>query len=92
MNRAAQLALAFLLAGLLLTPTPTRASSLSYSDQPGDATAIGDTDLPRPSDPQLDLLEISWSTTADELAIDTRVGELDEPVASNGWAVAHYLD
>ena len=82
------------LAGLVATTlgAPARAGSLTYADHAGDATQVRDNDLPRPSDPELDLLEVDWSTTADELIITTSLGAIGEPVASNGWAVAHYLD
>ena len=72
--------------------TPARAGSLTYADNAGDATAVRDTNLPRPSDPELDILEVAWSTTADDLIITTELESIGEPVGSNGWAVAQYLD
>lgn len=76
----------------ILSVVPSRASTLSYSDPAGDATAIASTNPSRPSDPQLDLLNVSWSTTADELIVATSLTALGEPLASDGWAVAHYLE
>lgn len=82
-----------LLAGLvLLSSAPTRAGDASYSDPAGDATAVDDQHPPRSSDPELDLLNASWSTTADELVITTSLTAMGAPVASDGWAVAHYFD
>ncbi|MBW3537558.1 MAG: hypothetical protein KY395_07305 [Actinobacteria bacterium] len=72
--------------------TPVKAGSLTYTDPGGDATAVDNYDPPRPSDPELDILEVAWSTTAEELVITTTLETIGEPIASNGWAVAHYLD
>lgn len=91
MRRRSSLLVLCVVAGFILV-SPARAGSLSYADAAGDATAIGDTDLPRPSDPELDLLDVSWATTPDELVVNTTLSALGEPVASNGWAIAHYFD
>lgn len=80
-------------AGLVfLSPAPSRAGGASYADPAGDATAVDDQHPPRSSDPELDLLNASWSTTADELVVTTSLTALGSPVASDGWAVAHYFD
>lgn len=65
---------------------------MAYADPADDATAVGGNELPRSSDPELDLLRATWSTTADELVVTTVLTALGEPVASDGWAVAHYLE
>ena len=92
MARGRRLILAFALAVLLLSPAPSRAGSVSYADPPGDATAIAGLNTSRPSDSELDLLDVSWETTADELVVTTSLATLAEPVASDGWAIAHYFD
>lgn len=91
-THALRLASGLVLALLLLSPTPSRAGALSYNDPAGDATAIDDLKPPRSSDPELDLLEVSWSTTSDELVISTSLAKVGQPVASDGWAIAHYFD
>ena len=80
------------LAALLLSPTPSRAGAVSYSDPEGDATGVYSLAPPRPSDPELDLRAVTWSTTADELIVTTSLTALGEPLASDGWAVTHYLE
>ena len=89
---APRLALTFLVAVAFLSAAPARAGSVSYADPAGDATAVDDHHPPRSSDPELDLLTASWSTTADELVITTSLTAMGAPVASDGWAIAHYLD
>ena len=87
-----RLACALYVALIFLSPVPSRAGSLSYADPPGDATAVAGNDVPRSSDPELDLLSAAWSTTSDELVITTSLTSLGAPVASDGWAIAHYFD
>lgn len=82
-----------LFAGAIVSfPLPARAGAVSYPDPAGDATAVGNAQPPRPSDPELDLLHVYWSTTSEELVVTTSLAALGGPVASDGWAVAHYLD
>ena len=70
----------------LLGQSPARAGGLAYEDSAGDATEIFEVDTPRPSDPELDVLHVDWSTSVDTLTIVTRLTELGEPIASNGSA------
>ena len=91
MRIAPRLLAAGLVGALALSTLPAQAGPLAYPDPAGDATAVDDANPPRPSDPELDLLDVSWSTTSDELVVSTTLGAIGEPVASNGWAVAHYF-
>ena len=89
-KRAPLLALAAVVSALLATPA--NAGALSYADPADDATTVADADLPRPSDPELDLRDVSWTTTAEELVITTSLSALGAPVASDGWALGHYFE
>ena len=75
-----------LLIAVPIGPSPARAAGLSYQDAAGDATELFEVQTPRPSDPELDVLQVDWSTSAEALTIVTRFTELGEPVASNGSA------
>ena len=90
-RQALRLAVGFLSALIFLSPAPSRAGTLSYADPAGDATAVGESDLPRSSDPELDLLDASWSTTSDELVVTASLTAMGDPLASDGWAIAHYF-
>jgi hypothetical protein len=68
-----------------------RAGSIAYADPAGDATALGNLQSPRTSDAELDLLQVAWATTTDELVVTTRLTATGVPPASNGWAIAHYF-
>lgn len=71
--------------GLLMTGTPAQARSLSWTDPAGDATGIGPVaSTPRPSDPSLDLLNVSYTTTGDSLLLTSRVQKFGSPDASVG--------
>ncbi|HUR50282.1 MAG TPA: hypothetical protein VMY88_12245 [Acidimicrobiales bacterium] len=78
-------------ATMVLLSVPSRAGTLSYADPADDATAVAETQAPRPSDPELDLLDVSWSTSADELVVTTSLTALGDPAASDGWAIGHYF-
>lgn len=90
MRRALPSGLAILLL-VAAGAAPTRAGALSYLDPAGDATALGDVSPPRPSDPELDLLDVSWSTTSDDLVVDSTLAAIGEPIGSNGWAIAQFF-
>ncbi len=92
MRYAPRLAFALFAALILLSPAPSRAGTLSYADPAGDATAVAGNDVPRSSDAELDLLKASWSTTSDELVVTASLTAMGAPLASDGWAVAHYFD
>ena len=79
-------------ATLLIAPivsAPVKAGGLAYEDAAGDANELFEVATPRPSDPELDVLHVDWSTTAVALTIVTRFTELGEPLASNGSAYIH---
>lgn len=76
---------------LVASAAPARAGSLSYSDLRDDATRVADLDPPRSSDPELDLLEVNWRTTADELVVTTTLAAAGPPPAANGWALGQYF-
>lgn len=92
MNYRGRWAITVAAAVLLLATPPSRAGAVSYADPAGDATGVGETNPPRSSDAELDLLNVSWSTTADELVVTTSLTAMGTPLASDGWAIAHYLD
>lgn len=91
MNCRGRWALTVAVLALVLAAAPAQAGSLSYTDPAGDATAVGNANPPRPSDPELDLRKVSWATTADEVVITTSLTALGSPTASDGWAIGHYF-
>ena len=77
----ASLALAFLLGG-----SPARAGELSLEDPAGDATGLGEVEsTPRPSDPELDILNVKYASTPTELRIDLKMAKIGHPVGSIGY-------
>ena len=71
---------------LLIAGSPARAGELQQPDPAGDATGISDVEsTPRPSDPELDILNVSYSTTATELRIDMKMAKIGIPSASAGY-------
>lgn len=72
--------------GLLLGGSPARAGELSVADPKGDATAVGDVEsTPRPSDPELDILAVRYSSDAKELRIDMKMAKIGQPVGGIGF-------
>lgn len=76
--------------GLLNGGTPARAGELNVPDRAGDATAVGDRtpqqeSTPRPSDPELDILNLRYSSTATELRIDLKLAKVGMPAGSIGY-------
>ncbi len=78
---------------ILVVPMPARASGVQYADPADDARDVHNLELDaRSSDPELDLLEVRWASTAEELVITTKLKAVGEPVASNGWALSHFFE
>ena len=72
--------------GLLFWGSPARAGELNVPDPEGDATAVGDVEsTPRPSDPELDILGVKYSSDAKELRIDMKMAKIGMPVAAIGY-------
>lgn len=75
---------------LVLGGSPARAGQLNVPDPAGDATAVGDRipqqeSTPRPSDPELDILNVHYSSTPTELRIDLKMAKIGHPTASVGY-------
>jgi hypothetical protein len=70
-----------------VTGLPAYAGQLTIPDPAGDATGIDSMvrSTPRPSDPELDILNVSYATTPTELQIDMKVAKVGVPVASQGF-------
>lgn len=73
--------------GLLLAGQPVRAGELVVPDPADDATGLAEEvrSSPRPSDPELDILEVRYGSTATELRIDMKVAKVGVPQGSQGF-------
>ena len=73
--------------GLLLGGQPVRAGELVVPDPADDATGLAEEvrSSPRPSDPELDILEVRYGSTATELRIDMKVAKVGVTQASQGF-------
>lgn len=73
--------------GLLLAGQPVRAGELVVPDPAGDATGLSDEvrSSPRPSDAELDILEVKYASTPTELRIDMKVAKVGVPQGSQGF-------
>ena len=73
--------------GGLFVGQPVRAGELIVADPAGDATGLHDEvrSSPRPSDPELDILDVKYASTATELRIDMKVAKVGVPQASQGF-------
>ena len=80
---AAALALAI---AVLTGGIPARAGELNVADPAGDATAVDDVEsTPRPSDPELDILGVHYSSNAKEFRIDMKMAKIGQPVGGLGY-------
>lgn len=77
---------------VLVGGSPARAGELSVDDPAGDATGV---DLlgtpeaqstPRPSDAELDILNMAWRSDAKDLKIDLKLAEIGHPIGSVGYS------
>ena len=73
--------------GLLLAGQPVRAGELVVPDPADDATGLAEEvrSSPRPSDPELDILEVRYGSTATELRIDLKINKVGIPQGSQGF-------
>ena len=73
--------------GLVLVVQPVRAGELVLPDPAEDATGLSEDvrSSPRPSDPELDILEVKYGSTATELRIDMKVAKVGVPQGSQGF-------
>ena len=79
---AAVSALALLLAG-----SPVRAGEMNIDDPAGDANGFFPVEsTPRPSEEELDILGVKYSSTATEFKIDMKMAKIGIPVASAGFS------
>lgn len=87
MRRTLTTAASMLLAiALLLGSIPARAGELNLPDPAGDATGLGEVEsTPRPSDPELDILGIKYSSDGKELRIDLKMAKIGMPTGSAGY-------
>src|SRR5688500_11921477 len=78
---------ATLATGLLLAGQPVRAGEFVLSDAADDATGLDEQvrSSPRPSDPELDILDVRYSSTATDLRIDMKLAKVGVPQASQGY-------
>lgn len=80
---------------LVLGASPARAGELRWVDDEGDATGIGVDEVggtPRPSDPQLDILETTWSSDGKYLTLTMRLASVTgEPTGSTGRDYRFYF-
>lgn len=71
---------------LVLWGSPARAGELNQPDPAGDATAVGDVEsTPRPSDPELDILGVKYSSDGKEFRIDMKMAKIGQPAAAIGF-------
>ena len=71
---------------VLLVGSPARAGELNQPDPAGDATAVGDVEsTPRPSDPELDILGVKYSSDGKELRIDMKMAKIGQPIGGIGY-------
>lgn len=75
-----------LLAGLslLLAGTPAQAAEFSFPDPAGDATGLQVESTPRPSDPELDILSVSFSSDDKSLTAVIHLEALGTPQGATG--------
>ena len=76
---------------LLVGSVPARAGEAQWADPAGDATGLSAVEsTPRPSEPQLDLLKVSYVGDGKNLTVASQVATLADPVASGGAAYRWY--
>lgn len=87
MRRAAAFLAAALTATLLgIGAAPSQAGEFRIDDPAGDATGIDDLEsTPRPSDPELDILGVSYASDGKELKIDLKMAKIGHPAGSAGY-------
>lgn len=72
---------------LLAGGAPARAGTLEFTDPEGDATGLSEVEsTPRPSEPELDILNASYVSDGKTLTVSSQVLTLADPVASGGAA------
>lgn len=72
---------------LLLLGSPAQASEFNIADPAGDATGLFVVEsTPRPSDEEVDILGVKYSTTATELRIDVKMAKIGIPVGAIGFS------
>lgn len=72
---------------LLLASGPARAAGAEFVDPAGDATGLSAVESsPRPSEPELDLLGVTYASDGKTFTVSAKVTKLADPVASGGSA------
>lgn len=85
MSRRSALFIAALLVVLQIgNALPANAATLTFTDAKGDATGFVVESTPRPSDPELDILAVSFRTTADTLFVVAKFDKLGTPQLATG--------
>lgn len=72
---------------LLMAGSPAQAGEFNLPDPAGDATGVFVVEsTPRPSEEEVDILGVKYTTTANELQIDVKMAKVGVPVGSIGFA------
>jgi len=65
---------------------PAQAGEFKIPDRAGDATGVDTVEsTPRPSDPELDILNVAYSSDGKQLKIDLKMAKIGQPVGSAGY-------
>jgi hypothetical protein len=84
--RKAALALATAGVAVVLLPGPAQAGEFKIPDPAGDATGVHTVEsTPRPSDPELDILNVAYFSDGKDLKIDLKMAKIGQPVGSAGY-------
>ena len=70
--------------GLLLSVAPAQAAEYSFKDAAGDATGFQAESTPRPSDPELDILSVTFSSDDKSLTAVVQLEALGTPQGATG--------
>jgi len=71
---------------LVMVSGPVRAGEFKIPDPAGDATGFEAVEsTPRPSDPELDILNVAYSSNGKDLKIDLKMAKIGQPVGAAGF-------
>ena len=83
-KRLASVLLPLLAVVVLLPGAPARAGEISFPDEAGDATGFQAESTPLPNSPELDILEVSFTSDATSLHAVIQLESLGTPSAATG--------
>ena len=84
--RKAALSLAALGVALVFVSGPVQAGEFKIADPAGDATGVNAVEsTPRPSDAELDILNVAYFSDGKQLKIDLKMAKIGQPVGAAGY-------